>query len=79
MPLWLIDQRSLAGGGMKTGQVIGSTDSSAGEAKDEPIQYPSVLTTVYKNLGIDPHAMVYDVSNRPSPILPGRILPLEKV
>jgi hypothetical protein len=34
---------------------------------------------VYKNLGIDPHAMVYDVSNRPSPILPGGILPLEKV
>src|SRR4029078_12843941 len=33
----------LAGGGMKTGQVIGSTDSAAGEAKDEPVPYPSVL------------------------------------
>ena len=46
----------LAGGGMKVGQVIGSTDSIAGTAKDEPIPYPDVLATVYHNLGIDPHA-----------------------
>jgi hypothetical protein len=29
-----------------------------------------VLATVYHNLGIDPHAMVMDVSDRPIPILP---------
>jgi hypothetical protein len=74
-----VNSALLAGGGMKTGQVIGSTDSAAAEPKDDPIQYPSVLATVYKNLGIDAHSMVYDVSNRPSPILPGGILPLEKV
>ena len=60
----------LAGGGMRTGQVIGSTDSIAGEAKNDPIHYPNVLATVYNNLGLDPHGMVYDVSNRPNPILP---------
>ncbi|HEX3152180.1 MAG TPA: DUF1501 domain-containing protein [Gemmataceae bacterium] len=60
----------LAGGGMKVGQVIGSTDSIAGTAKDDPIPYPNVLATVYHNLGINPHRMVYDVSDRPSPILP---------
>jgi hypothetical protein len=69
----------LAGGGMKTGQVIGSTDSAAGEVKDDPVPYPSVLATVYRNLGLDPHAMVYDVSNRPSPILPSSVSPIEKV
>jgi uncharacterized protein (DUF1501 family) len=69
----------LSGGGMRTGQVIGSTDSAAAEAKDEPVPYPSVLATVYRNLGIDAHAMVYDVSNRPNPILPGGILPVEKL
>jgi hypothetical protein len=74
-----VNSALLAGGGMKTGQVIGSTDNAAAEAKDEPIPYPSVLATVYKNLGIDPHAMVYDVSNRPTPILPGGILPIEKL
>lgn len=74
-----VNSALLAGGGMKTGQVIGSTGSDAGEAKDEPVPYPSVLATVYRNLGIDPHAMVYDVSNRPNPILPGGISPIEKV
>jgi hypothetical protein len=74
-----VNSALLAGGGMRTGQVIGSTDSAAAEAKDEPIPYPSVLATVYKNLGIDPHAMVKDVSERPAPILPGGINPIEKV
>jgi hypothetical protein len=68
----------LSGGGMRTGQVIGSTDSAAGEAKDDPVPYPGVLATVYRNLGIDPHAMVYDVSNRPAPILPGGVSPIDK-
>ena len=74
-----VNSALLAGGGMRTGQVIGSTDSAAAEAKTDAIPYPSVLATVYKNLGIDPHAMVYDVSNRPNPILPGGIGPIEKV
>jgi uncharacterized protein (DUF1501 family) len=69
----------MTGGGMKTGQVIGSTDSAAGEAKDEPVPYPSVLATVYKNLGLDPHAMVYDVSNRPSAIMPSTTHVIDKV
>ena len=60
----------LAGGGMKVGQVIGSTDAIAATAKDDPIPYANVLATVYHNLGIDPHGMVYDVSERPNPILP---------
>ena len=69
----------LAGGGMKTGQVIGSTGSDAGEAKDDPVPYPSVLATVYRNLGLDPHAMVYDVGNRPTPILPSTVGVIDKV
>src|SRR5205807_2075248 len=44
----------LAGGGMKVGQVIGSTDAIAGEAKDDPIPYPRVLASVYQHLGIVP-------------------------
>ena len=58
---------------MKMGQVIGATDSSAAEAKNDPIPYPWVIASVYKNLGIDPHAMVYDVANRPTPILPSSV------
>jgi uncharacterized protein (DUF1501 family) len=69
----------LAGGGMKTGQVIGSTDSSAGSAKDNPINYLDVLATIYSNMGIDPHAMVVDISGRPNPILPSTVSPISRV
>jgi Protein of unknown function (DUF1501) len=68
----------MSGGGMRMGQVIGSTDAIAGEAKNDPTPYPWVLANVYKNLGIDPHAMVYDVANRPNPILPSSVGIIEK-
>ena len=69
----------LSGGGMRTGQVIGSTDAAAGEARDQPIPYRDVLATVYHNLGIDPNGMIYDVSGRPTPILPSENRPIEHV
>jgi uncharacterized protein (DUF1501 family) len=68
-----------AGGGMKTGQVIGSTDKDAAYAKDTPIHYHDVIATVYRNLGIDPHAMVQDVAGRPAPILPGAAQAIARV
>jgi hypothetical protein len=74
-----VNSALFSGGGMKVGQVIGSTDSIAGQAKDDPVPYPSVLATVYHNLGIDPHAMVYDVSNRPNPILPSNVSVISKL
>jgi len=69
----------LAGGGMKTGQLIGTTDASASTAKDTPIHYQDVLATIYHNLGIDPHGMVMDVSGRPNPILPSTVKPIHQV
>jgi hypothetical protein len=68
-----------AGGGLKVGQVIGSTDSVAAVAKDDPVPYPDVLATVYRSLGIDPHQMVSDVAGRPNPILPGAARPISKL
>lgn len=43
----------LAGGGMNTGQVIGSTDRMGGEADDRPVTFQEVFSTIYHNLGID--------------------------
>ncbi len=43
----------LAGGGLKTGQVIGSTDRLAEKAKDRPVHFQEVFATLYHNLGID--------------------------
>jgi hypothetical protein len=61
----------LAGGGMRTGQVIGSTDALADSASDRPVHYQDVLVTLYHNLGIDPQEPVRDISDRPVPILAG--------
>jgi hypothetical protein len=56
----------LAGGGMKVGQVIGSTDKQAGNAKDRPVSFPEVFATLYHNLGINPNrTTVTDLSGRP--------------
>ncbi len=60
----------MAGGGMRTGQVLGTTDSTAANVKDEPYHMHDVLATLYHNLGIDPHSMIYDIAGRPVPILP---------
>jgi hypothetical protein len=74
-----VNSAIVAGGGMRVGQVIGSTDAQAAEAKNDPIPYRDVLATVYHNLGIDPHSMVMDVSDRPTPILPSENRPIGKL
>ncbi|APW63360.1 DUF1501 domain-containing protein [Paludisphaera borealis] len=63
---------ALAGGGMRTGQVIGSTDKHAAFAKDRPITYPSVFSTLYHNLGIEPSTAVPDRGGRPMFLLDDR-------
>jgi hypothetical protein len=56
----------LAGGGMRTGQVIGSTDRQAAEAKTRPVRFEEVFATLYNRLGIDAdHTTVTDLAGRP--------------
>src|SRR3954465_450199 len=56
----------LAGGGMKTGQVIGATDRLGGEASERPVHFQEVFATLYHNMGIDVNkATVADLSGRP--------------
>ncbi|MBX6311569.1 MAG: DUF1501 domain-containing protein [Isosphaeraceae bacterium] len=69
----------MAGGGMRVGQVIGSTDKMGAYAVSSPIHYQDVLATIYHNLGIDPHAYIPDKTGRPVPILPGTAQPIEKL
>jgi uncharacterized protein (DUF1501 family) len=42
----------LAGGGIKGGQIVGSSDSIGGAPKDRPVMPAHVAATVYKCLGI---------------------------
>jgi hypothetical protein len=62
----------MAGGGMKTGQVIGSTDRQGGEAADRPVEFGEVFATLYHNMGIDASATtVPDLSGRPQYLVDG--------
>lgn len=60
----------LAGGGLRSGQVIGSSTRDGGEVKDRPISPQDLWATVYTALGIDLKTMLHDRSDRPVPILP---------
>lgn len=55
----------LAGGGMRTGQVIGATNRYAEEAVSSPVTVPDVFATLYHNLGIDPGLTIPDLNGRP--------------
>jgi hypothetical protein len=62
----------LSGGGMKTGQIIGSTDRLGGEAKDRPVQFGEVFATLYHNLGIDvSKTTIPDLTGRPQFLVDG--------
>jgi hypothetical protein len=56
----------LAGGGMKTGQVIGSTNRLGEVAANRPVHFGEVFATLYHNLGINPEtATINDPTGRP--------------
>lgn len=63
----------IAGGGLRTGQVIGSTDALADSAKDRPVHYQDVVASMYQAIGIDPHETIKDMTDRPVPVLPGAV------
>ncbi len=62
----------LAGGGMKTGQVIGSTNRFGEEPATRPVDYKDVFATLYHNMGINlADTPVKDATGRPTFLLPG--------
>lgn len=70
----------LAGGGMKTGQVIGSTDRLADHAKDRPVHFQEVFATLYHNLGIDlSSTTVKDLVGRPHYLVDDGMKPIREL
>jgi hypothetical protein len=71
---------ALACGGMRMGQVIGSTDRVAGEAKDRPVHFQEVFATLYHNLGIDAGKItVNDLSGRPQYLVDAKYRPMREL
>ena len=61
---------ALAGGGLKTGQVIGQTDDLAMTITSRPVSVPDLHATMHAALGIDPRENLY-AGERPVPITDG--------
>ena len=69
----------MAGGGMPTGQVIGTTNKYAEHPIDRPVHFQEVFATLYRNLGIDTgQATITDLNGRPQYLVDG-YLPLEEL
>ncbi|MFN9972295.1 MAG: DUF1501 domain-containing protein, partial [Phycisphaerae bacterium] len=70
----------MAGGGMKTGQVIGASDRLGGEARNRPVSFQEVFATIYHNLGIDVNTVtVQDLHGRPQYLLDDGVQPIHEL
>lgn len=70
----------LAGGGLRTGQVIGSTNRLAEHAQDRPVRFQEVFATLYQCLGIDANrTTVTDLTGRPQYLVDHNAQPLPEL
>jgi hypothetical protein len=70
----------LAGGGMKTGQVIGASNRLAEHATERPVTHQQVFATLYRNLGINLSAVrEFDPNGRPQYPVEEGTLPIREV
>lgn len=61
----------LAGGGIKGGQVIGSTDKEGRGIKDQPVGVSDLFATIYTALKIDPKKENHSAEGRPIKLVDG--------
>jgi hypothetical protein len=62
----------VAGGGLKMGQMVGSSTAKGERPKDSPYTVPQLMSTLYRAIGIDPSATFLNGSGRPMYILEDR-------
>ena len=66
----------LSGGGLRVGQVIGSSSPKGEVPRDRPMKPYDVLATMYRHLGIDPKQSFLDHTGRPRYLLDeGEVIP----
>ena len=70
----------LAGGGLKTGQVIGATDRIGGHVTERPVTFQEVFATLYHRIGIDVRtATVDDPQGRPQYLVDSGVEPIREL
>ncbi len=56
---------TLAGGGMRHGQVIGSSDRDGGQIKERPVTPGDLAATIFRHMGVPENLMYLDNRGRP--------------
>lgn len=69
----------LAGGGLRHGQVIGSSDKEGGAIDSRPVTPADLSATIYKHLGIPLDSTYLDNTGRPMHIVDGQGSPLKEL
>lgn len=59
----------LAGGGLKHGQVIGSTEKDGGQIATRPVGPADLAATIYQHMGVALDLEYHDTTGRPIPIV----------
>jgi uncharacterized protein (DUF1501 family) len=67
---------ALAGGGIRGGQVYGSSDGNGAFPRTKPTTPADLHATIFHSLGISPRAEIHDMLDRPFPVSDGQVLPL---
>lgn len=60
---------TLAGGGLRHGQVIGATESDGGHIRERPVTPADLAATIYRHLGVPLDATYLDGTGRPRAIV----------
>jgi hypothetical protein len=66
----------IAGGGIKNGQIYGTSDSLGGEVDENPVSPSDLSATIFSLLGIDPEKQFMTPDLRPIFISQGNVLPI---
>ena len=70
----------IAGGGMRTGQVIGRTNRMGEHAVERPVKFQEVFATLYKNAGLDTGAVrIFDQGGTPRYLVDDGVEPMHEL
>lgn len=57
-----------AGGGIRGGQIIGSSDPIGAYPREQPVDPADIQASIYQRFGLDPHQEMHDRLGRPLPL-----------
>ena len=69
----------MAGGGIKGGQVIGSSDEIGSAPRDRPTTPGQIAATAFRALGIDPGTELPGAQGRPIPLVDRGVEPISEL